>query len=105
MSDYMTGRFASTPWGRADHARAVGTINGQTIYTVSTPSHGGYYVPSALLNRIPPDHQARAQQWSGSPQWYEEDCEWASVAVAFPEYFTPEQLTAARQTIQWREQP
>jgi hypothetical protein len=64
-----------TPWGKADYEREVGF----GIICVETPSHGGYYVPGEQLHRIPLAHQARAQKWSGSRNWYEEDCEWASV--------------------------
>ena len=93
---------AATPWGRADHVKRIGEINGYAIYQVSTPSHGGDYVPSELLNAIPLAMQARAAKWSGSAHWYEEDCEWASVAVSFPTLFSPEALNHAQQTIEWR---
>jgi len=90
----------STPWGRADAIEQVG----EGIYFASTPSHGGYYVPSALLPAIPEKHQARALKWSGSRNWYEEDCEWASVAVAFPHLFNEHQREAAAATMKWREE-
>ena len=31
--------------------------------------------------------------------WYEEDCDWARVALAFPERFTPEDVAQAQQTL------
>jgi hypothetical protein len=31
--------------------------------------------------------------------WYEEDIDWAIVALAFPEAFTPEERGAAKRTI------
>lgn len=40
---------------------------------VSTPSHGGMYVPTELLPRIPQELQDYAASWSGSRHWYEED--------------------------------
>jgi hypothetical protein len=88
-----------TPWGRADQIERIG----EGIYFASTPSHGGYYVPAGMLHAIPAAHQARALKWSGSRNWYEEDCEWASVAVAFPHLFNQDQREAAANTIKSRE--
>lgn len=72
-----------TPWGEADNV--VTLRNG--IRRVDTPSHGGYWVPAKLLPLIPERFKAYATKWSGSPQWYEEDCAWACVAVTFPDAF------------------
>jgi len=80
----MTTTTISTPWGVANHVAPVGTDG---ILRVDTPSHGGYFVPDALLHRIPAAHRAYADRVSGSANWYEEDCAWACVAVAFPEHF------------------
>lgn len=93
-----------TPWGKADEVITVGEVDGHAIKRVDTPSHGGYHVPSALLKYIPEAHQARALYWSGSRNWYEEDCEWASVCAAFPQFFPAEAHEHARETIAWREE-
>ena len=93
----------NTPWGKADQVERVGSVADETILFVSTASHGGYYVPPHASELILPEYRKRAERWSGSPHWYEEDCEWASVAVTFPDLFTEAQLEAARQTIAWRE--
>jgi len=84
-----------TPWGDADSVTELG--NG--VLHVTTSSHGGIYVPRELLGRIPAEQRQWAKSWSGSEQWYEEDCCWAAVAVAFPELFG-EQQELARQTLQ-----
>lgn len=81
----------STPWGQADQIEQIG----DGIYFASTPSHGGYFVPSNLLPAIPEQRQQRALYWSGSRNWFEEDCEWASVALAFPALFDQRALQAA----------
>lgn len=86
---------SSTPWGTADGVTPVG----RGIEFVSTPSHGGYYVPDALLRFIPTARQAWAKRWSGSVNWYEEDCCWAAVAEAFPELFPETAQEHARMTI------
>jgi uncharacterized protein DUF7007 len=91
-----------TPWGESDSV--VQFDNG--IRGVSTPSHGGYWVPAKLLSRIPQRFQDYAARWSNSPQWYEEDCAWACVAVTFPDLacngarqFSAADLQQARETI------
>jgi hypothetical protein len=89
---------SKTPWGRAALVRAIGTIGRDTIYCVSTPGHGGYFVPRRLLSAIPQALRDRAAAWSGSEQWYEEDCEWSSVALAFPQFFTAADVQQARTT-------
>lgn len=43
-----------TPWGQADDV--VEYDNG--IKRVDTPSHGGYFVPTRLLTKIPPLHRS-----------------------------------------------
>lgn len=81
-----------TPWGHADQYENLG----QGIMSVSTPSHGGIFVPECMLHCIPADFRHWAESWSGSEQWYEEDCCWAAVAVAFPDRFTDRQLESAK---------
>lgn len=78
----------STPWGKSDHRVSHG--RGITFY--GTPSHGGFKV-CATLNAQIPDALRLADGW------YEEDCEWARVALAFPDRFTPEEVQAARSSL------
>ena len=73
-----------TPWGPADHAEPLG-VSGIVFY--STPGHGGYWVPARLLAQIPAPWRAYAKQWSGSEQWYEEDCAAYAVMLSFPHLF------------------
>jgi len=82
----------NTPWGKADSIERIGDGG---ILSVSTPGHGGYFVPTALLSRIPEDQQRYAQRWSGSRNWYEEDVCFVSVHLAFPELFTPRESAVA----------
>ena len=80
-----------TPWGQAQGVKAIG----KGIIFVSTASHGGYFVPHAYLDLIAPSWRAYAKRWSGSENWYEEDCCWAGVALAFPDLFPADALVAA----------
>lgn len=80
-----------TPWGAPDDHIQI--QEGLDWY--GTPSHGGYRVATALYK------EACARQ--GIPEkepdpedgpvhmWFEEDCDWAFVAIAFPEHFQEEQ--------------
>jgi hypothetical protein len=88
-----------TPWGVAQNVRPVGPDG---IFSADTSTHGGYYVPSALLDKIDPRGRADAKRWSGSENWYEEDCCWAWVALAFPEHFPPAAVDAALATCRAR---
>lgn len=88
----MSSFTLNTPWGRADHYENLG----QGVFAVSTVGHGGIYVPDEMLHNIPESRRADAKRWSGSENWYEEDCCWAYVAEALPDRFTPEQVDVAR---------
>ena len=69
----------TTPWGKAQDK----SVYGRGVICYSTPGHGGFHVSKGLNPKVPePIRQA-----SG---WYEEDCEWAFVALRFPEVFPPE---------------
>ena len=73
----------TTPWGPAQTVKNCGF----GIFSVSTASHGGIYVPDEMLARIPEREQAFAERWSGSRNWFEEDCAAASVMHHIPEAF------------------
>lgn len=79
-----------TPWGLADSCKAVAP----GIAFFSTPSHGGYRLSpernAAVLAKLP-----GFQTFCGVPGWYEEDCDWAAVALTFPEYFPAEAVKVA----------
>lgn len=92
----------TTPWGQADQETAIGTDG---IVFVSTPSHGGFYVPREVVATMPPSLYG-INPFAGEG-WYEEDCDWAIVLLAFPHLFTPREVQAAvssaRQTVgMWR---
>lgn len=80
-----------TPWGVADSE----TTYAPGIVFYATPSHGGFRLDAAL-NRVVPA-QVRSET-----QWYEEDCEWAIVALCFPSAFTTnDQWYAAQAAKMW----
>ncbi len=73
-----------TPWGVADHVTAIGN---EGIVSVSTPSHGGYWVPPHLDVLIDPLYREWGQRWADEG-WYEEDCCAAAVVVCLPRFFS-----------------
>ena len=76
-----------TPWGTADSSEKVA----KGVMRYDTPSHGGYHL-SASANVLV--HEA----WRTAKGWYEEDCEWAIVAMTFPTLFSAESLAHAKET-------
>lgn len=89
-----------TPWGRAQTCE----ILSNTVSRYCTSSHGGYHVADVSLALIKPEWRAYAKRWSGSENWFEEDCAWAFVAFTFPSLFKGEEdIEHAESTIKWLE--
>ena len=76
-----------TPWGKADSIKNIAP----GIKFVSTPSHGGFKLDRRNNARMP-------LCFRKAGGWYEEDCEWAMVAVVFEAHFK-EHLEQAKCTI------
>jgi hypothetical protein len=83
-----------TPWGSADSA----THYGAGVILYSTPSHGGFWLSEARRAALCPEVRAFVSPYHKSPGWFEEDCEWALVALSFPFLFTADELATARRT-------
>ena len=81
----------SSPWGTVQDSEQIA----EGIVFVSTASHGGIWVARELLPRISEEMKDYAEYWSGSSQWFEEDCAAQCVVVSFPEYFAPDQVASA----------
>lgn len=79
---------AQTPWGCADFAYEYA----QGIVRHSTPSHGGFHLDAERNAFV-------HAQWRDAGGWYEEDCDWAKVAAAFPLLFTDEERRAAEESL------
>ena len=80
----------NTPWGRSDHKEEI--AEGITFY--GTPSHGGIKLNSARNKQIP-------EYMRSADNWYEEDCDWAKVAVIFPEHFVKSYAQALDSLRNW----
>ena len=79
---------ANTPWGPSQGA----TVYVEGVVCHSTAGHGGFHLSS--------DRNAKVDQRLRRPGgWYEEDAEWAIVALTFPHLFTSFERRSAEQTV------
>ncbi|HEY9579489.1 MAG TPA: hypothetical protein VIR65_06450 [Rhizorhapis sp.] len=78
----------STPWGLAQSSEIY--ANGVVFH--STASHGGIKLDRARNMAMP-----GVLRVAGG--WYEEDCEWAKVAIGFPDLFTDYERCHADRTL------
>ncbi len=90
-------RAVETPWGPALTRQEIAP--GIILY--STAWHGGYWLsPERVLQMPGPLRDATPFAAGPGPgRWYEEDCDWAIVALAFPRYFPADSVAAAQTTL------
>ena len=81
-----------TPWGESDSV----TVIADGIVSVTTPSHGGILLSTELHDQMPAEYR---KTFAGG-RWYEEDCDWAKVAVTFPEHFEPHAVNSAMKLLE-----
>jgi hypothetical protein len=79
---------ANTPWGRSQSATAYA----EGIVSHSTASHGGFVLTPARNVAI--HSMLRAEEG-----FYEEDAEWAIVAITFPQFFTGFERRCAEKSV------
>ena len=84
----MTMVGKQSPWGKINHETPV--TDG--IVFVGTAGHGGFKL-DRIRNAKIPDYM---RQPGG---WYEEDCEYAMVIVAFPQHFPPADVETAKKSL------
>lgn len=78
----------STPWGAAQDSKKYAT----GIISYSTASHGGFHLSKTRQEEMP-------EVLRNPSGWYEEDCEWCKVVIAFSRYFEPKELLQAYDTL------
>ncbi|SIR42189.1 hypothetical protein SAMN05880590_1297 [Rhizobium sp. RU35A] len=88
LNRVQTRISASTPWGGSQ----MSIIYADGIIAHSTAGHGGFHLSADRNAKIHPLLRK-------DTPWYEEDCEWAIVALSFPELFTAHERAAAEKTI------
>ncbi|WP_429817327.1 DUF7007 domain-containing protein [Ensifer sp. B1-9] len=84
----QTRMAASTPWGPSQLA----TIYAEGIISHMTAGHGGFHLSAERNACVLPTLRKSAS-------WYEEDMEWAIVALTFPDLFTAYERKYADETI------
>lgn len=88
LNRVRTRMSASTPWG----ASQMAVIYADGVIAHSTAGHGGFHLSAARNANIHP-------RLRKDTPWYEEDSEWAAVAISFPELFTGYERSLAERTI------
>lgn len=88
LNRVQTRMSASTPWGGSQMA----VIYADGIVAHSTAGHGGFHLSADRNAEIHPLLRK-------DTPWYEEDCEWAIVALSFPELFTAHERSMAEKII------
>ena len=80
---------AGSPWGPVDYSKE----DAPGLWSISTPGHGGIFVSRERLGAMPRALVERTDCYPGG-QYFEEDIEWARVALAFPDVYPTEQGAA-----------
>ncbi|MDI7861933.1 hypothetical protein MRS76_08190 [Rhizobiaceae bacterium n13] len=83
----QTRMSASTPWGGSQLAG----IYAEGIVAHVTAGYGGFHLSADRNARVHPLLRK-------DTPWYEEDCEWAIVAISFPDLFTRYERSLAEKT-------
>ena len=83
----------SSPWGKVQTAEVIAP----GIVSVTTASHGGILLSHERYQQMP----ERFRETFAGGRWYEEDCDWAKVAVTFPDCFPAQTVENAKKTIAW----
>ena len=85
-------RLTTSPWGEIQQVTQIAA----GIWRVDTASHGGLKLSDQRLAAMPPAWRNTAYSRNG---WFEEDCDWGLVALAFPDAFKTEHVALARTII------
>jgi hypothetical protein len=85
----------ASPWGRIDARKPIA----EGIEWVSTPRHGGFRLSRERWDAMPV--ALRAASFT-SDEFFEEDCAYCAVLLAFPDAFSAEEVKdAARTYARW----
>ena len=79
---------AHTPWGASQDA----TVYAEGVTSHSTAGHGGFKLSAERNRKVHPTLRSKGG-------WYEEDAEWAIVAITFPHLFTAFERRCAERTV------
>ena len=85
----------NTPWGSSQSVEVIAP----GIRFLSTASHGGIELSRERLAEMPAHLKTPTTFYQAGSTFFEEDCEYARVVLAFPQYFTPTQVKQADQSL------
>jgi hypothetical protein len=85
-------RFTTSPWGAVEHVTQLA----EGIWQIDTASHGGIFLSDQRMAEMPVERRETKYSKGG---WFEEDCDWALVAVTFPDAFKDEHVEIAREIV------
>ena len=88
LNRVQTRMTANTPWGGSQMA----VVYAEGVVAHSTAGHGGFHLSADRNAKI---HRLLRKD----APWYEEDSEWAIVALSFPDLFTGYERSLAEKTI------
>lgn len=80
-----------SPWGRIQDVRKIA----DGISWISTAGHGGFRLSKTRYEQMP--EYLRACSFTRD-QFFEEDCSWCAVVLAFPQFFNADQSLSASMT-------
>ncbi len=72
----------NTPWGQTQYAEEIAP----GIVMHHTARHGGIWISEDRRASMPEPYRS-IETFAGG-NWYEENCDWAIVALSFPEHFS-----------------
>lgn len=87
----MYRKNARCPWGAAQTRRTIA----EGITFVTTAGHGGYILSKERYEEMP--EHLKACSFTGD-QFFEEDCSWCGVVLAFPQFFDSSTQEIAKRT-------
>lgn len=88
LNRVQTRMSVSTPWGGSQMA----VVYAEGVVAHSTVGHGGFHLSAERNAKVHPLLRK-------DTPWYEEDSEWAIVALSFPDLFTGYERSLAEKTI------
>ncbi|KRA65178.1 hypothetical protein [Rhizobium sp. Root651] len=88
LNRVQTRMSASTPWGGSQMA----VVYAEGVVAHMTSGHGGFHLSTERNAKVHPLLRK-------DMPWYEEDCEWAIVAISFPDLFTGYERSMAEKTV------
>lgn len=83
-----------TPWGPIQ----IQVTLAPGLVKFKTPAHGGYWITRERQAQMPEDLR-NVRPFAGE-RWYEEDCDWILLALAFPLLFAGDEVYTATKIAQ-----